>query len=290
MGTRRDCAAELPGKMRTTQRGRLGPAVFALTVLALAGELASWAGNPGVPRSGTRSSAVQDSPNIPAGTILPVRVENSISLKDAHKGDDIEGRIMQDVPLLDKEKINARSRVKGSVVSVEQDSSGTGENITLKFNQIEDRKELFMVTTSLRAFAADGTVRNAQMPFSGVDAGTPPGWANTVQIGGDIRYGDGGKVRNVAKQVVGKGVAGGVLVHIRANPALGCEGPVNGDDHLQALWVFSADACGYYGMKDFKIVHTGRSAPIGEITLHFGKEDAKIDAGVGMLLRTVAQP
>jgi len=144
--------------------------------------------------------------------------------------------------------------------------------------------------TSLRAIASYLTVRSAQTPLTGVDAGSPAGWANTVQIGGDIRFGDGGPVRNRAKQKVGKGVLGGVLVHVRANPASGCEGPVNGDDHPQALWVFSADACGIYGLKGVQISHKGNQPPIGEITLHFEKDDMKLASRTGMLLRVVAQP
>jgi hypothetical protein len=144
------------------------------------------------------------------------------------------------------------------------------------------------MNTSLRAMASYQAVRSAQMPLTGPDSGTPARWANTVQIGGDIRYGDGGLVRNRHKQQVGKGVNGGVLVHALANPNGGCEGPINGDDHLQALWVFSADACGVYDLKGVDIAHAGKSDPIGEITLHFEKDDMKLEAGTAMLLRVVA--
>ena len=75
------------------------------------------------------------------------------------------------------------------------------------------------------------------------------------------------------------------MVHVLANREIGCEGPINGDDHLQALWIFSADACGYYGIKDFQIAHDGTSDPLGEITLHFDKDNAKLGVGSGLLLR-----
>jgi hypothetical protein len=123
--------------------------------------------------------------------------------------------------------------------------------------------------------------------MAGAEAGTPAGWGTTVLIGGDIRYGDGAKVRTASKQVVGKGVRGGVLVHVRASPESGCEGPVDGDDHPQALWVFSSGACGLYDLKGVKIAHNGRSDPLGEITLSFDKESKKLESGTGMLLRVV---
>jgi hypothetical protein len=221
---------------------------------------------------------------------LPVRLENNISLKVVQPGQPIEARIAQDVPLPGREKIPAKSVVKGSIVSVVKDGDGTGAKVTLKFSQIDDHKDFLKISASLRAIASFKAVRSAQTPFSGADAGTPNGWADTVQIGGDIRYGDGGTVRNRAKQKVGKGVSGGVLVHLRANPALGCDGPVNGDDHPQALWVFSADACGVYDLKGTRITHSGKSEPVGEITLHFEKDDAKLEAGTALLLRAVSEP
>ncbi|HEY1483354.1 MAG TPA: hypothetical protein VGF19_11550, partial [Candidatus Acidoferrum sp.] len=69
-----------------------------------------------------------------------------------------------------------------------------------------------------------------------------------------------------------------------------CDGPVNGDDRLQALWVFSSDACGVYGISNVEIARTGQTGPAGVITLKFEQADAKLDAGTAMLLRVVAPP
>jgi hypothetical protein len=267
---------------------RPAQAFLLLTVVVLAWQLASWARIPGTPASS--SDAVQNSSSLPAGTILPVRLEDTISVKEAQQGQLIEAKIMQDVPLPDRETIPAKSIMKGSIVSVERDNEGVGSKVTVKFNQLEASKETLTIATYLRAIASFRAVRSAQIPLTGSDGGTPDGWGDTVQIGGDVRFGDGGAVRNHAKQKVGKGVRGGVLVRVRANPALGCDGPVDGDDHPQALWVFSADACGVYDLKGTKIARTGKSAPAGEITLHFEKDDAKLEAGTGILLRIVSQP
>jgi hypothetical protein len=259
----------------------------ALLGVGLVPQLVMWGGGPRfgtlAPGSATGISA------IPGGTILPVQLDSTIIVNESRSGQELGGRIMQDVPLPDREKLKARSVVKGSIVSVGADSEDPGVKVTLKFNQIEGRQETQQVTTYLRAIASGRAVRAAQLSDSGVDIGTPAGWADTVLIGGDIRYGDGGAVRNKAKEKVGKGVIGGVLVQVRANPGRGCDGPANGRDTLQALWVFSSSACGVYDLEGAKIARFGRGTPIGEITLHFDKNRTKLEAGTALLLCVVSQ-
>jgi hypothetical protein len=269
----------------STLCGRL---VLALLVLGSVG--ASREPNREIPPATANVFHVAESPSsIPAGTMLPLRLEKTISTKDV-RGQVVEAKIAQDVPLPNGEKIPMKSAVRGSILSVETDADGPGVKVTLKFDQLEDHKETLPIATYLRAFASGRAVQSAQLPHSGADMGTPGGWADTVQIGGDIRFGDGGVVRDRAKEKVGKGVVGGVLVHVRANPALGCEGPANGNDYPQALWVFSSDACGAYDLKGVKIARSGKGSPVGEITLHFEKEDMKVEAGAGMLVWVVSKP
>ncbi len=273
-----------------TRSARIAKTVLVVTVVVLGWQLGSSARSTGIPRYGAVSDPVQNASSLPGGTVLPLILGNTISVKESQQGQLIEAKIAQDVPLANREKVPARSTVKGSIVSVEKDADGTAVKITLKFNQLEMRNEKLTIATYLRAIASSRAVRSAQTPRTGADGGTPAGWGDTVQIGGDIRYGDGGAVLSRGKQKVGKGVRGGVVVQVRANPALGCDGPVNGDDHPQALWVFSSDACGVYDLKDVKIAHTGKGEPVGDITLHFEKDDMKLEAGTGMLLRIVSQP
>jgi hypothetical protein len=225
---------------------------------------------------------------IPVGTILPIRLEHGLSVEEAQAGQEIEAHITQEVPLPNHQKLHVRSDVHGTLVSVAKKSDGSGVELSLRFDKVELNNKMVAITASLRAMAFFEAVHAAQIPLTGADTGTPTGWGDTVQIGGDIRFGDGGEVRNRHKQKVGKGVFGGVLVHISAQPGSGCEGPENGDNRLQALWVFSADACGLYGFKDVQIAHNGKTDPVGVITLRFEKEKAKLDASTGILLRTVA--
>lgn len=235
------------------------------------------------------AGAVRSAAAIPAGTILPIQIQKTISVNEARSGETIEARVMQEVPLPDGEKLKLRSIVNGSIVSTENDNEVPGVKMTLKFNQIEDRQETLQVTTYLRAIASVRAVRAAQLSRSGGDIGTPAGWADTVLIGGDVRYGDGGAVRNKAKEKVGKGVLGGVLVHVRANPARGCDGAPKGEDSLQALWVFSSAACGVYDLEGIKIARFGKGTPIGEIALHFDKDSARLEAGTALLLSVASR-
>ena len=235
------------------------------------------------------SARVEPIQFVPPGTVIPIRLDGTMDIKSLQALQKIEARVAQEVPLPGKEKISLRSRVFATVTAVNASPEG-GVSISLKFDQLEEKEQTYPIVTSVRAIASFRAMRNAQMPLAGADAGTPAGWGTTVQIGGDQRFGDGGKVRNRFKKTVGKGVRGGVLVHLAANPEGGCGGPEPGDDLPQATWVFSADACGIYDLKNVKIAHNGKSDPVGVITLEFAKDDMKLESGAAFLLRTVSKP
>lgn len=262
----------------TDERVRQSRVVFGIAGAMLAVgafQLALWAG----------PARVESIPHIPPGTTIPVKLDDTLDVSVAHVQQRIEARVAQEVPLPGKEKIPFRAEVLATVVAVNKSEDGA-VSVSLKFDQVVEKDETSSITTSVRAIASYRAVRNAQIPLAGADAGTPAGWGTTVQVGGDNRFGDGGKVRNQQKQVVGKGVTGGVLVRLGANEALGCEGSAPGD-RPQATWVFSAGACGMYDLKNVKLMHNGRTDPIGVITLEFAKDDMKLDAGTAFLLRTM---
>ena len=233
------------------------------------------------------AAGVHESFQIPAGTILPISIKHTFSSNDSSKNQPIEARIMQDVPLPGGDKIPVGATLSGVVVSTTPSSSDAGSKITFRFDKLEFHHQTISVITSFRAMAPMVDVQSAQFPDSPGQSGTPAAWANTTQIGGDIRYGTGGDVRNLKKEKVGKGVPNGVLVRISNPPGSLCQGDSDDDNRLQALWVFSASSCGIYDSKGLTVVSMGRKDPLGEITLAKDKGDLKIDNSTGMLLRVL---
>ncbi|HET6931342.1 MAG TPA: hypothetical protein VFI45_13545 [Candidatus Acidoferrum sp.] len=235
----------------------------------------------------TRQSTKDGTLEIPAGTILPVRLNHTLSSKTAQPGQPVTGRIMQDVPLPNSEKIPEGARVRGTILSVERGTNVAKGKISFRFDALEIHHHEIPIVANLRAIAGFMEVQSAQTPEFSPGFGTPYLWATTRQIGGDQVYGVGGPVTNQASETVGQGVNGGVLVHVRAQPESRCRGAFDSEDRLQALWVFSADACGVYGIQGVKIAHAGRTEPVGQIALEADQPDLLIRGASAMLLRVI---
>jgi hypothetical protein len=227
---------------------------------------------------------------VPSGAILPVRLDTSLSAAKSKARQNISGRIMQDVPLPDGSKIREGSRLEGHVVEVTPGNSPIGARISIQFDKLRSSRGTIPITTSLRAVAGPMEVAEAQIPQSGPGEGDVYNWLTTTQIGGDVTYGVGGPVTTAenASNIVGSGVDGGVLSRVTAKEGAKCRGAVDGNDHPQALWVFSSDACGTYGLEHIHIAHAGRTDPAGVIVLASASDNLKVFAGTGMLLRVSA--
>jgi hypothetical protein len=223
------------------------------------------------------------------GTILPVRLNDSLSSRKSKPGDVISGRIMQDVPLQNRASIRSGARVMGRVLAVTSAANGRDTQISFQFDSIRQGHSAIPVTTNLRALASPLETDDAQLPLYGGDRGTPSTAYTTVQIGGDeVVYRGGGPVAR-GDIVVGKPVYGGVLVTVSTAPGAPCRGAIDGNNQPQALWLFSSDACGVYGYAGVSISRAGRSNPTGQIVLSSSKRELNIRGGSGMLLRVDPQ-
>lgn len=218
---------------------------------------------------------------VPSGTLLPITLNSSFHSSHAKAGDVIVGTIAQDVPLPSGQSIRRGSKVFGRVVHV---GSGSPAQATLAFDSLKMNGKTVPIETDVRAIASFMMIQDAQVPAMGPDKGTPASAWTTVQIGGEVVYRGGGPVMN-AGEVVGKPVPGGVLGQARARVGAPCRGAIDGNNAPQALWLFSSDACGVYGMSDLSIVQSGRTEPVGQIELASQKETLKVPRGTGMLLR-----
>ena len=235
---------------------------------------------------------------IPPGTVLPVQLKSTLDSLKSKPGQTITARIMQDVPLSVPQqgqgkhllgnppgpRIPAGAKVIGHIIDVVPSRGSMGPSITLRFDTVNSHGHTIPVTTNLRALASMMDVEDAQVPPVGTDRGSPWAWMNTIQIGGETVYGQGGVVTR-GSEVVGEWAPGGVLVRLTAPPETSCRGAVDGNDRPQALWVFSSDVCGLYGFHDLEIKHAGRTAPLGQITLVSRSGRLHVSGGSGLLLR-----
>jgi hypothetical protein len=228
------------------------------------------------------------SQEIPGGTILPVQLDSTLS-RQTLAGQALKATVMQDVTLTNGTRIPAGAKVVGEVTAVDSSAVTSGLRISFKLDQLNVDKTVRPILTDLRALASRLEIDGAQLPLVGSDRGTPANAYTTVQVGGNaVVYRGGGHVMN-ASDVVGEPVRDGVLAHPRANLVRGCRGTAEGNVPVQAMWVFDSDACGVYGFDSLRIVSTGRSIPLGEITLVTARSDLKIRGGSGMLLRVLSR-
>ncbi|HEX4001749.1 MAG TPA: hypothetical protein VHX36_03825 [Candidatus Acidoferrales bacterium] len=222
--------------------------------------------------------------SIPPGTILPAHLNSTLSSAKAKPGQIVTARVMQDVPLNDGRTIRAGATIIGHITGVTRASNGNAARVSLRFDTLKLSHQRIPIITNVRAIASFIEVEGAQIPVTGPDRGTPPDAWTTTQIGGDAVYRGGGPVEGPEGNV-GTPVSDGVLVRLNANPDRGCRGAMDANDTPQALWVFSSDACGTYGLPDLKIVQAGRSDPVGEIVLESTRGEVKVNGGAGLLLR-----
>ena len=180
----------------------------------------------------------------PSGTILPVGLKSSLNSRTAKVGQVITARVMQEVPL-PHGSIHAGSKVIGHITNVKPADATSGAQVSFRFDTLVTRKQRIPITANLRALASMMAVEEAQLPETGPDRGTSANAWTTDQIGGEVVYRGGGLVADGLRPV-GESTTNGVLVHLSAKPGSKCRGDIEGNDRLQASWVFSSDACGVY--------------------------------------------
>jgi len=245
-------------------------------------------------QNSARSDKPQTGPSghlrIPSGTILPVILKTTITPSSAKQGQIVRGEVAQEVPLPGGAKIRKGSKVEGKVVEIVPGTNGQAAKISIRFDKLYTEHQSVPITTNLRAIAGFMEVQDAFTPNQAIGEGDVPEWMTTTQIGGDSVFGSGGVVTSAhnADDVDGKSLmSGGVLVELRPNKTGECRGSLDGNNGPQALWVFSSDACGTYGLSKVSISHAGRTEPVGTITFSVQDRKAKIQDGAGLLLRVI---
>jgi len=218
---------------------------------------------------------------IPAGTILPVSLNSTLRSDKSGSGATIIATVMQDVPLGRGGTLRKGSKVTGHVVEAITPGKGSDESkISFQFDQVRFGNQTFSITATLRAIASRTAVLDATPELTSSEYAD-----NTIEIGGDqISYGEGGPVM-VESQVVGKYTSQGVLANVDQDSGTPNGGTTDGDARPQAFWLFSVNARGAYGFRDLTIFQSGRTEPLGEVTLASNRKAVRVDKGSAMLLR-----
>jgi len=208
---------------------------------------------------------------IPAGTLLPVMLDDTIESDKSKPGDEISAKLRQQLALPDRLKIKKGSKLLGHVVSITPPADGKNASVIVQFDHIQIGKKSIPISTGMRAYASMQLVAQARNPVNtNAGAGTSVWDLNVSQIGGQIAYNGAKIVKAPNGQVVGRVVEPGAIVGVPlANPARGC--PTGGAGE-QAFWLFSTDACGIYDNSNINLSSSGIGGPKpGQITFQFDK-------------------
>ncbi len=217
---------------------------------------------------------------LPAGTILPVSLDSTIHADHAHPGQRIQATVMQSIP---GTPVHRGARLLGEVVAV---TPAPHPSLTLRFTALRQRQITIPVQVSLRAMASLLEVEEAETPEDMAMRGTVPENATTRQIGGQQVYRGGGPVAE-GMTPVGKPVAYGILALPLARPGQSCRAQVAANLAPQAFWLFSSDACGFFGYPDVALAHAGRTAPTGQLVFRATGRKLTLQSGSGLLLRVL---
>ena len=218
--------------------------------------------------------------SVPSGTLLPVSLDGSLNAGKAHAGQVIRATVMQNVP---GAAIRRRTHIYGHVVEAKRSKAG-GQTLEIRFDSVEIRGKSVPIQTNLRALASFLEVEQAQIPEEMSSRGMTPETWDTQQIGGDQVFRGGGPVDEGYK-TVGSVTPWGVLGLPLMEPGMPCRGAIGDATRPQALWLFSADACGLYGYPYIHIDHYGRVDPKGTIVLTSANGKLKLGSGSAILLR-----
>jgi len=218
---------------------------------------------------------------IPAGTILPVSLNSALRSDKSESGTTIIATVMQDVPLGRGETLRQGSKVTGHVVEAITPGKGSDESkISFQLDQVRLGNVTVPITTTLRAVASRSEVSAATPELTSSEYAD-----NTIEIGGDqISYGPDSLVM-VGSQVVGKYTSQGVLANVDQDPGTPCRVTIDSNAQPQAFWLFSVNACGAYGFGDLRILQSGHTEPLGEVTLASTAKIVNLAKGSALLLR-----
>ncbi len=218
---------------------------------------------------------------VPAGSTLPVTLEQSLDVDHAHVGAPVVARLVQRVPLAEGRYLSSNAEVVGTVTAVSPAA------LSLLFTMVRWHGATEPVGVKLLAVASWLDVIETHTPLGGSTFSTSD-WT-TMQIGGDEVYGVNvaTKVYDRYSQPVGRADGTGVYA-----PPLKPDGPE------RAMGPFSTTATGVYDLDSLGLGSAGGGAASGTgdgavgsgspIVFKLMDPHWKLHAGTGLLLEVVA--
>ncbi len=224
--------------------------------------------------------------DLPAGTLLPVTLSNTVRAGKAKPNERFSAKLAQYV-VVDGVRLPRGTQLSGRVIESQPASGTSPARLVLAFDSIRVKEQDLPVTTSLRALASTQAVYDAQLPTNMVDdyGSSIRDW-NTTQVGGQAVYRGDGTVMEGPEVVAKASTVGEVFGEPKTWPWSACARDAVRNTE-QSFWVFSTDACGLYGFTGLKLAHAGRKDPLGRIVLE-SPARLEVRAGSGWLLMVLS--
>ena len=230
---------------------------------------------------------------IPAATAIPVVLTRSVAAGLSKPGDAVTARTLQVLLLPGGRMVPAGTTLAGHVVAstpfrfdATDYATQTPSMLSIHFDRIEERGSATPVNLSLRAIAGPVASHEAETPY-GLDE---IDWSATrTLIGGDTTSPLEKAVLSPHGSIVGYSRSQGIFARLLASVSASDPAVVCGANPAeQSMGVFSAGACGVYGLHGVALEGNG-AGDHGTFTLESGERSVSLPAGTTALLEVLAR-
>lgn len=236
--------------------------------------------------AGFTTALSAQAPSLSPKTTIPISFTQSLDANKLPAGAIIHARTTQTITLRDGTRVRSGASVLGRVVSVTPFAFNkapyakqAASVLSLQFDQLQDGARIIPLHVVLRAMADTFAAAETVYPQPASDDTL----VTHTQVGGDQVIPSQNEVRSLDGDVIGFNRRDGIYAHLI--PASGnAPEPCDGSDTEQSMGVFSASACGLYGLSGTRLQSVGRGNEPGVITLTSGRGAVQIHSHSAALL------
>ena len=231
---------------------------------------------------------------LPPSTAIPIVFTHSIAAGQSKPGDKVTAKTIQSVFLSNGRVLPAGSALAGHIVqsnsfALDQTPYAIQKPsvLAIHFDTIGEGPAQVSVSLAVRAIAGSVASHEAEIPHyrDEIDA-----TGTRTEIGGASFSPLEEAVTSPNGDVVGYSRKQGVFARLLAAESVNQPSSLHCDatDSEQSVAIFSADACGVYGLNTVSLVDNG-AEDHGAFVLESRRETVKVDAGSTALLQVMAQ-